>query len=170
MIIAICLMVACYLLTIKQDKKSSTLCRMMILQSARYIVSVVTLRLSVLHKTFNVLGSVISCAYNVSIMCSPPFEESTLASVILSSASVGMLLQNVICKWCITSLHIIYYSRQVNTVCQNYEHFMNFSTFWFSAFTKIYENLCKLIKIFRYIIHIITIIWSSTPSHKTCFF
>lgn len=143
MIFAICLMIAYYLLTIKQDKKSSTLWRIMILQSSRYIVSVVTLRLSVLSKTFNVLGSVISCAYNVSIMHSPPFEESTLASVVLSSTSVGMLLQNVICKWCITSLHIIYYSRFVNTVCRNYEHFMNFSIFWFFC---IYENLRKLVQ------------------------
>nr|DAJ70672.1 MAG TPA: hypothetical protein [Caudoviricetes sp.] len=35
MIFAICLLIACYLLTIKQERKSSTLCRIMILQSSR---------------------------------------------------------------------------------------------------------------------------------------
>nr|DAW44291.1 MAG TPA: Macrophage scavenger receptor [Caudoviricetes sp.] len=34
----------------------------------------------------------------------------------------------------------------MNAVCLNYEHFVNFSTFSFIQFTKIYENLRKLIK------------------------
>nr|DAF14142.1 MAG TPA: hypothetical protein [Caudoviricetes sp.] len=31
-----------------------------------------------------------SCTYNVSIMYSPPFEESALASDVLTSTSAGM--------------------------------------------------------------------------------
>jgi hypothetical protein len=70
----------------------------MILQSPRYIVSVVTFRLSVLHSTLRVLGSDISCAYNVSIIVNHFlfFEESALLSVVLPSNSADIVLkQNV---------------------------------------------------------------------------
>ena len=70
----------------------------MILQSSRYIISVVTFRLSVRHNTLRVLGSEMSCEYKVSIIVNHFlfFEESALLSNVLSSNSAVIVLkQNV---------------------------------------------------------------------------